>query len=248
MADSMGYENLFMQIWRDREIVMGVIERITGNRVHYAMNTVGGVRRDIDYDMVQDIIKGTDALDERFVEMDRILRTDSTWLSRTRGVGKLSRQDALRLGAVGPVARGSDVPYDVRTTVAHPHAAYQMLHFHPILEEAGDTWARNYVRMRELRQSVDLIHQCIDSMRDGPILAEVKGNPNGEAFSRVEASRGELVYYVRGSGKPAMERVKIRTPTFANIPSLIPMLKGAGIADVPPIVTSIDPCICCTDR
>jgi ech hydrogenase subunit E len=248
LADAIGYENLFMQIWRDREIVMGLVERISGNRVHYAMNIVGGVRRDIDYDMDSDIIRGVEALEERFDDLDRILRTDGTWLSRTRGVGRLARNDALRLGAVGPVARGSDVPYDIRTTVAHPFAAYQMLQFHPILEEGTDVWSRAYVRMRELFQSADLVRQCIDGMRDGPIQAEVKGHPNGEAFSRVEASRGELVYYVKGLGRPELERVKIRTPTFANIPSLVPMLLGADLADVPPIVTSIDPCICCTDR
>ncbi len=248
LADAIGYEHLFMQCWRDREIVMDVVQNISGNRVHYGMNMVGGVRRDIGYDEVKELGRALDALEVRFEDLDRILRRDRTFLSRTRGVGVLSREEAIAQGAVGPVARASDIPVDIRTTLAHPYAAYPLLSFTPVLEEDGDVWSRTIVRMQELFQSADIIRQCDGMMRDGHVHERLKGKPDGEAFSRVEAPRGELVYYVRGVGDEVLDRVKIRTPTFANIPSLRPMLLGADLADVPGIVASIDPCICCMDR
>lgn len=248
LADAIGYEHLFMQCWRDREIVMDVIQDISGNRVHYSMNQVGGVRRDIDYDRVKNLGRALDALEERFKDLDRILRRDRTFLSRTKGIGVLECRDARLYGAVGPVARASDVPIDVRTTLAHEYAAYPLLRFTPVCEEDGDVWSRTIVRMGELFQSVDLIRQTIGQLRDGPIAERFKGKPDGEAFTRVEAPRGELVYYVKGVGTPVIDRVKIRTPTFMNIASLRSMLLQANLADVPGIVVSIDPCICCMDR
>ena len=248
-ADAIGYENMFMQCWRDREIVMRLVEMVSGNRVHYSMNQPGGVRRDINDAQQREIEAGLKQLEERFADLEQIMRHDQTWNSRLKGIGLLSKKLAMDLGAVGPVARASGVDYDIRSTRAHPYAAYHMLKsFKPIVHEAGDTWTRMIVRMEELYVSAAIVRECISLMKPGPITAEVKGNPNGQAWSRVEASRGELVYFVKGVGKPVMDRVKIRTPTFANIPSLGPMLMGCQVADIPPIVTAIDPCICCTDR
>ena len=248
-ADAIGYENLFMQCWRDREIVMRIVELISGNRVHYSMNQVGGVRRDIDDAKVKEIEAALAAFDVRFADLDAIMRKDPTWVKRLKGIGVLTRQQALDLGAVGPVARASGVDYDVRSTRAHPYGAYHMLKsFKPVIREDGDTWSRMMCRMEELWVTLKILREILSLMKPGPITVEVKGHPNGQAWSRVEASRGELVYFVKGTGKPALDRVKIRTPTFANIPPLVPMLMGCQVADIPPIVTAIDPCICCTDR
>ncbi|MEM2838803.1 MAG: nickel-dependent hydrogenase large subunit [Thermoplasmata archaeon] len=247
-ADAMGYENLFMQTWRDREIVMDLFETISGNRVHYDINQIGGVRRDIGYDVVKKIEKGMDQLEERFKILAKSYLDDPTFKKRTKGVGVLSTAEAHTYGVVGPVARGSDVPEDIRASGDVNYAAYNILHFTPQVEEGGDIYSRTKVRVRETFQSIDLIRQAIGHMRDGPIAARVQGNPNGEALARVEAPRGELFYYAKGNNTKNLDRVKIRTPSYVNIPALKYMILGEEFAAVPVIIASIDPCLSCTDR
>jgi len=247
ISEAMGFENLFMQTWRDREDVMSLIDRLAGNRVHYSMNTVGGLRRDLDYDKTKDIENTLTRLVPRLKDVRGVFARDSTLGKRTRGIGILTKENAQRYGAVGPTARASDVPYDVRLS---SYAAYGIegVKFRPIHREEGDCYARTLVRADELMQSVDLIMQCIDLLRDEPVLVPPKGNPSGEAFSRVEAPRGELFYYVKAKGETKLDRVKIRTPTFVNVQCLAEMIPNCQLADVPVITVSIDPCICCTDR
>jgi ech hydrogenase subunit E len=104
------------------------------------------------------------------------------------------------------------------------------------------------VRCRELYQSFDMIYQAIAKIPEGPVEVKVTGNPAGEYFARVEQPRGEVIYYVKGNGSKNLERFRVRTPTFANIPPLVKMLGGCELADVPVIVLTIDPCISCTER
>jgi len=246
-AEVMGYENLFMQTWREREDVMRLIDRIAGNRVHYSMNTIGGIRKDISYDTTKDIEGTLSQLLPKLEEIRRVFARDSTFAKRTKRVGVLSRDAARRYGAVGPTARASDIPYDVRLS---SYAGYGVegIKFRPIHREEGDCYARTMVRADELFQSIDLIGQSIGLLRDEPVMVQLKGNPQGEAFSRVEAPRGELFYYVKAKGEIKLDRVKIRTPTFVNVQCLAEMIPNCQLADVPVITVSIDPCICCTDR
>ncbi len=247
MAEAMGYENLFMYFFREREEFMRVANEISGNRVHYSMNWLGGVRRDISSAQASSLEKKMDAAQGRLEELARVVRKDPTWLKRTKGVGTLSKPQAETWAVVGPVARASGLSYDVRLS---GNAAYAMdgIGFKPIWREEGDTWARCMVRMDETLQSLDLIRQALVLLRDGPIEAKFKGNPSGEGLSRDEAPRGELMYWVKARGTSALERVKVRTPAFVNIPPLVEMLMGEQFANVPVIVVSVDPCICCTDR
>jgi ech hydrogenase subunit E len=162
------------------------------------------------------------------------------------GVGVLSKENAYLLGAAGPTLRGSGVAQDMRML---GYGAYSELDFEPIVETAGDCWARSTVRFRETLQSMDLVRQAIAKLPEGELAAKVKGNPpEGEVYMRVEQPRGECVYYIRGNGTKHLDRLRIRTPTFANIPPLLAMLPGCELADVPVIVLSIDPCISCTER
>jgi ech hydrogenase subunit E len=163
------------------------------------------------------------------------------------GKGILTRQQAYELGAVGPTARGSGVAQDARQTGYH---AYGELHFEPVVETDGDCWARNKVRFRETLASIDLIRRAINRMPDGEVRTKIKGvkPPQGETVTRVEQPRGELLYYLKGSGGKTLDRVRIRTPTFANIPPLLVMLPGHFLSDVPVVTLSIDPCISCTER
>ena len=146
---------------------------------------------------------------------------------------------------MGPVARASGISRDMRTT---GYAAYGELYLKPIVQHAGDCYARTYVRVHEMKQSVELIRQAIKQLPATPVSVPVKGTPSGEAVVRVEQPRGEVFYYIKGNGTKILERVRVRTPTFANIPALLAMLPGCELADVPVITLSIDPCISCTER
>ncbi|HTY47264.1 MAG TPA: nickel-dependent hydrogenase large subunit [Methanomassiliicoccales archaeon] len=247
IAEAAGYENLFMQFFREREEFMRLVNLISGNRVHYSMNAVGGVRRDITPELEKAIETKLNEMRPKLEILAGVIRRDSTWLKRTKGVGVLSKKQAETWCVVGPVARASGLPYDVRLS---GNAAYYLdgLKFEPVWREEGDTWARAMVRMDETLQSVDLVHQCLGMMRDGPILAPFKGNPTGEGFSRNEAPRGELFYWIKAKGETKLDRCKVRTPAFVNIPPLMEMLPNCHFPDVPVIVVSVDPCVCCTDR
>ena len=170
---------------------------------------------------------------------------DYTVKKRTADKGVLTQNQAFELGLAGPTLRASNVGQDMRLL---GYAAYNELDFEPVVETAGDCYARCKVRFRELFQSMDLVRQAVSKIPEGQLSAKVKGKPTGEVISRVEQPRGEVFYYIRANGKKNLERVRIRTPTFANLPALVTMLPGASLSDVPVIVLSIDPCISCTER
>ena len=149
------------------------------------------------------------------------------------------------MGAVGPTLRGSGVAQDCRQL---NYAAFSDLELEPIVEHCGDSYARSKVRYLETLQSIDLVRQALHKLPEGEISVKVKGNPSGEGEERVEQPRGELFYYFKGDGTKNLDRLRIRTPTFANIPPLAAMLPGIELADVPVVVLSIDPCISCTER
>ena len=246
-AEALGYENLFMQFFREREDIMMLVNRVSGNRVHYSMNAIGGLRKDITYEQLQDIEKTMDIMEPKFLELQKVIRTDSTYRKRTRGIGLLKKEDAESYCVVGPVGRGSGMPHDIRLT---GFAGYGVdgMKFKPVVHEEGDVYARNMVRMDEVVQSVDLIRQALNLIRDEPFLTPAKGHPNAEGVGRVEAPRGELYYYVKGKGVQKLDCLKVRTPAFVNIPAIAAMIGGAQLCDVAPIAVSVDPCICCCDR
>jgi NADH-quinone oxidoreductase subunit D len=243
----LGFHTFFMYVWRDRERVMDLVEMISGNRVTPSMNCIGGVVYDITPEMIPIIRRNLDYLEERTKYYKSVLEEDPSIRARTVDVGVLSTGKALDLCAVGPTARGSNVKSDVRFD--DPYTFYDMIDFNLITYDTCDVWGRAMVRVDETLECINVIRQALDKMRPGPINVKVKRIPPvGEATARVEAPRGELFYYVKSDGKETPYRVKIRTPTLANLPSLCEMLKGYYIADIPAIVASIDPCYCCTER
>jgi ech hydrogenase subunit E len=244
-ADGMGFENLFMRSWQLRESVLDFFEDTTGGRVIQGTCKVGGVRRDIGQEKLDEVQQALDPFEEKCRDLGDVFLNDETVKYRLQGLGVLSKAAAYNLGAAGPTLRGSGVAIDHRET---GYAAYGDLGFKPVVETAGDCYARCAVRVRELFSSIDLIRRAIDVMPDGPIDVRVRGAPEGEYFSRVEQPRGEVVHYLRGDGTKHLARARIRTPTLANIPALVKMLPGAQLADVPIVVLSIDPCISCAER
>jgi ech hydrogenase subunit E len=244
-ADSFGFESLFMHCWRVREKIVDIIEETAGGRVIFGSCKVGGVRRDIANDTLKRIKDELKTIEAQYNELTPMFINDSSVKRRTVGVGMLSREQAMALGAVGPTLRGSGVAQDMRKL---GYAAYKDLQWEPVVETGGDCYARTVVRIREVTMSFDLIRQAIDKIPEGPIDVKITGNPTGEFFSRLEQPRGEVVYYLKGNNTKYLERFRIRTPTFANIPPLVIMLKGCELPDVPVIVLTIDPCISCTER
>ncbi|MCL2359742.1 MAG: NADH-quinone oxidoreductase subunit C [Nitrososphaerota archaeon] len=242
-----GYETVFQYFWRDREPIMDLIELTSGNRVYGSLMTVGGVRRDISQDHIPKIKSVIESLRGKLPFYRKIYNDEPTLRLRMKDVGTLSREDALRLSVIGPIARASGVDIDVRKD--RPYAVYGEIPFKEIVYTDGDTWARMNVRMDEVEESLNILDYVLDHMPTGPIRIEApRSVPPGEAVCTIEAPRGELLYYVRSNGTDIPERVKIRTPTFANIPSFLKTAIGESIADVPSNFVSLDPCFSCTDR
>ena len=244
-ADSFGFESLFMQFWKIREKVMDLQEATAGNRVIVSVNVIGGLRRDLSPEQQQTILNTLGRVEDEMRRLEKPLLGDYTVMKRTKEKGVVSAARALELGCVGPTLRGSGVSQDMRLL---GYEAYGDLAFEPLVEKDGDCYSRLKVRYREVFQSIDLIRQAMGKIPAGEIAAAVKGRPEGEGLARVEQPRGEVFYYVKADGKKFLERVRIRTPTFANVPVLVAMLPGMYLSDVPVILLSIDPCISCTER
>jgi len=242
-----GFDTLLMYAWRDREIVMDLLALLTGNRVNYGINTFGGVRRDITPEHKEAVLRGIDKLEERTKYYISVATEETTLIERLCGVGLLSHDDAIRLGAVGPTGRASSVKRDVRRD--DPYAAYGELDFNVITDDHNDVYGRTLVRVGELMESYKMIRQLLSNMPDGPIAVKVPRKIlAGEVVSRYEAPRGEDMHYVKSNGTEKPERVKVRAPTLANVQAVAHMLKDRYLADMPIVVAAIDPCFSCTDR
>ena len=244
-ADSFGFESLFMQVWKIREKILDINEATAGNRIIVSVNVIGGVRKDLTSDQMLWINSGLNEVERELKALEKTLLKDYTVQKRTVGKGVIGKNEAYELGLVGPTARASGIAQDMRQL---KYAAFNELDFEPVVETGGDCFARLKVRLREIYQSVDLVRQALSKIPEGELAAKVKGKPEGEMVSRIEQPRGELLYYIKGKGEKYLDRLRIRTPTFANIPALIHMLPGMFLSDVPTIVLSIDPCISCTER
>ena len=248
-AKLMGFKTMFMTCFELREQVMDILSAISGNRVNYSMNRVGGVNRDIEDPAA--ILKMVEALEKAMVKtVIPIFTGSSTALSRCTGVGVLTHERAVSSAVVGPIARASGIPQDLRK--AAPYAAYAELDFDVPVQPAGDVKARLLVRALEIMESCKLIRQALQKLPPGEIDTGDDRKirfTTGTSTSRVEAPRGEVIYSVsfkEGQRNPA--RVHVRTPTFVNMPAVRWMVQGARLADTPLIQASIDPCYSCTDR
>jgi Ni,Fe-hydrogenase III large subunit/NADH:ubiquinone oxidoreductase subunit C len=243
----LGFEALFQHVWRDREPIMDIVEQITGNRLMSGFNTIGGVRRDIAPSIVEKARKSVKEVRKRAKFYKTVFEEDLTLRLRTEGIGVLSKSDALKLCVEGPVARGSGIAVDVRKD--DPYAAYGEIPFNVICYNECDTWARLMVRAEEVLESLDIIDYALSHIPGGRLRVRVqRKQPEGEAVSRVEAPRGELIHYVKSDGTAYPYRVKVRSPTLANLVAFPEIIRGAYIADIPAVIGSFDPCFSCTDR
>lgn len=243
-----GYNTIWMWSWKYREPVLDILEKITGNRQHYAMFKIGGVRRDISPADIPDVLKKMDELLPGLDLFAKAVNDDPVIQARTKNVGVLTRDDIINYCALGPTARASGVNIDVRRD--DPYAAYPLVDWKVIVLEGGDVYAKILVRVLEMYESVKIIKQCLNVLTkiSGPIDAEVKNIPPGEGIGRHEAPRGEVFHYVRADGTNRPVRHKIRAPSYMNVFTNEKSVPGGTISDALITLAAVDPCYCCTER
>lgn len=242
-----GFETLFMWVWKDRETILDIVEAIAGNRVHKSLATIEGVKRDIPEQLIPGFIERLRYINSRAQFYREIVDTEETLLVRTRGAGKISADKLEQLCAVGPLVRAAGMPIDIRQD--DPYSAYGEVPLDIVTKTGTDIHTLMQLRLEELVVSANMIIYALQHLPSGQIKIRVPPIvPKGENASHVEAPRGELFYYVKSNGGRMPDRVKVRTPTLANLPAALEMLKGQTLADVPVVLTGIDPCFGCMDR
>lgn len=256
----LGFDSVLYISWRAREEVLDLLEYLTGNRINYGVFMIGGVRRNITEDQIPRIRKTLEYYKDIYGKIENIFLKDPTIALRTKNVGVLTKEDALRLCAVGPTARASGIKKDIRQD--QPYSAYADLEVKAITPDVftgeinGDVYDRIIVRLLEIVQSIQIIEQCLENIPSGEIVAEKKlvkllnqlKKAKGEGIGRHEAPRGEVFHYVKLAEAEVPEVWKARAPTYNNLMPWAPMLLGEQIADIPIVIASTDPCIACMDR
>jgi len=246
-AHEAGFETLLMYSWRDREVVMDILEQMTGNRVNYSASVLGGVKYDVTAAHAAAIRRGMDKIEERTKHYLHVVTADTSFLARAQGIGVTSKEEADALGLLGPTLRAAGVTRDVR--VDAPYGSYKQFPVTATVDSAGDLAARFKVRMLEVLESVRVIRAILDGLPEGDLSVKFPRKiPAGEAISRFEAPRGELFYFIKSNGTDTPERVKIRTPSICNWIYVLKKAVGSQMADVPPLLAGIDPCFSCNDR
>ncbi|MFC1490205.1 nickel-dependent hydrogenase large subunit [Candidatus Latescibacterota bacterium] len=241
-----GYDTVFMWAWKYREPILDICEKLTGNRNHYAMMKPGGVRRDLNSADFGWINKELDKIIKSTEMLTGAVLDDPVLHARTKGIGILSKEDAIAYGTLGPTVRASGIPDDIRTD--DPYDAYDKTDWNVITWETGDVFGKAAVRLLEIIESIKIVKQCMNDIPDGPIDAGIKSVPAGEGIGHAEAPRGEVYHYVRGDGGNSPIRHKIRAPSYMNIPSFKATCIGHKISDVALVTAAVDPCYCCTER
>lgn len=265
-AGDCGAVSMLLYTLREREGVLDLFEETTGQRMMLSYVRPGGVANDILPGFEKRVAAYLDTFPGKVDEYERLLTKNRIWLKRQKGVGVVTREQALSLGLSGPVARGSGVDWDIRRD--EPYEAYDEVDFKVPVQTDGDAYSRYLVRIEEMRQSVHIVRQLIEKMPDGPyinraakymypdkerldtsmeamihhfkLVVDGLAPPEGEAYSTIEGPKGEIGFYLVSDGTPHPYRLRIRPPTFVNLQSIMTMAKGCMLADVVAIIGSID--------
>lgn len=240
-AQDLGAVTPFLYAFREREKIMDLFEMTSGARLTYNYIRIGGVSRDLlpgFKDKALDFLK---YFKPRLVEYDNLITNNEIFIKRTKGIGILSKEDALAMGVSGPNLRASGVRWDLRKGI--PYTAYEEFEFDVPTGSRGDCFDRYYVRVEEMRQSVRILEQAINSLPEGEFktkLPKVIKPPAGEVYWAAENPRGELGFYIISDGSSKPYRLKVRGPSFTNLQVLPKLLVGFKVADVIAVVGSID--------
>lgn len=247
VAENAGFEALFMKTMQYREFAMEMLEAVCGNRIQYDFSIVGGVARDLKPQVGQMILERLKKFKPQLDELVDIYTNNWTLALKTKGAGTITKEDALRLDVVGPFARATGLAVDVRNET-EDLLPWKGAGFEIVTKTGGDAHARNLVRLHELYISMRIIENVIAGLPESELVTETKAFPDGEAVVRLEAPRGELFYYAKGNKTQVLERLKIKAPTFSNVPAMVEAFKGNEYGSAPAIIASYDPCLSCTSR
>jgi NADH-quinone oxidoreductase subunit D len=226
---------------REREEILKIFEKYCGARLTTHAFRIGGLQYDTYDGFEQEVKRFCEDFGAKVDEYEQLLTSNRIWIDRTRGIGVLSAQDAIDMGATGPVIRASGVKWDLRK--AMPYAAYDKYEFEIPTGRNGDTYDRYLVRIEEMRQSRRICLQAVQDIPAGPILAKVGKvlkPPPGEVYHSIEAPKGELGYYVVSDGTTQPYRVRVRPPSFINLEAFSKMVRGHLVADVVAIIGTLD--------
>lgn len=247
VAENSGFEALFMKTMQYREFSMELLEAVCGNRVQYDFAIVGGVSRDLKPEIGRWIIERMKNFMPQLEELVDIYQNNWTLSLKNKGIGVLTKENAMRLNVVGPFARAAGLAIDVRNET-EDLLPWKEVGFEMITDTAGDVHARNMLRLHEIYVSIRIIENIINGLPESALVTETKAFPDGEATVRLEAPRGELFYYAKGNKTQVLERLKIKAPTFSNVGAMAETFTGNEYGSVPAIIASYDPCLSCTAR
>ncbi len=237
----LGHSTMFMWPTADRELFVDLADMASGQRITHAYLVPGGVRSDIPSEFKNKAFEFIDYFEKRLNEYDKIFYNNPLFRQRSEGIGILRRQDAIDFGTTGSVIRASGVNYDVRKK--EPYEIYDKMNFEVPTMNSGDSFARSILPIYDLRQSIQIIRQCLKDIPEGSFRSKLPPTPKGpagESYRRVESGRGALGHYIVSDGSPKAYRHKISTPSFRNLLVLPYLLKGARLADLPMIYWSLN--------
>lgn len=266
--------SVFLYAMRERELILDVMELISGQRMMTTYIRPGGVWRDVPPEFVPAVQHIIDIMPKRIDEYESMLKNNLLFLERTQDIGVISAEDSIRYGLTGPVLRAAGVPYDLRK--AMPYSGYEQFDFDIPTQQAGDIYARYQVRVEEMRQSVRIVRQALSKLPDGPFRSDnrkfvppprseigvsmealihhfklwTEGHPapKESVFAATESPRGLLGVFMEGDGGPKPYRVHYVTPSFVNLQSMPLLTRGHFVADVVGVIGSIDIVLGDTDR
>ncbi len=270
----LGAVGMMIYGWREREEILRFFEKVTGLRMNHNYIRPGGVAADLPDGWREDIRKILEVLPDRLEQFDVLMTGQPIWRERTQGIGVITTEEALALGATGPILRSTGYAWDLRR--AMPYLAYDQVDFDIVVGTYGDTFDRYAIRLNEIRESMRIVEQCIDLIPEGPyrtedrkitpppraridesmealihhfkIFTEGFKVPPGEVYTAVESPRGELGCYLVSDGGPKPQRMHIRAPSFVNLQTLPHMMHGGLLADAIAVISSIDPIMGEVDR
>jgi NADH-quinone oxidoreductase subunit D len=231
----------FLYAFDDREIILDILDRITGSRLTYSYCRFGGVAKDVDDDFVRATREFIGRLRSRWDDYHSLVTKNVIFIHRTKGVGVINREAAIRFGCTGPVLRGAGVAYDIRR--AEPYSVYPDLEFDIPTGTTGDALDRYMVRLQEMEQSLRIIEQALERLPEGPIRGRAPRKvrpPKGDFYFAVESARGAVGFYIVSDGTEYPYRLKVRSPSLSNLQVLTETLPGTLVADTISILGSVD--------
>ena len=270
----LGAVSMMIYGWREREEVLRFFQKVTGLRMNHNFIRPGGLAADLPPGWRDEVLRLLDLIPGRLEEYEILMTGQPIWRERLQGVGVITPDEALALGAVGPILRSTGVPWDLRRDM--PYLRYDEMDFDVIVGTYGDAYDRYAIRLNEIRESMKIVRQILDRMPEGDyriqdkkvtpppraridesmealihhfkIFTEGFKVPEGEVYMGIESPRGEIGCYIASDGSPTPYRMHMRAPSFANIQCLPHMMRGGLIADAVAVISSVDPVLGDVDR